>query len=71
MVMGEGAGSKLNYGLQLISVPVKVELNDNSLRELRELQRKTRRTARSRTNDQRQDVEVVTTQVKHQWPASQ
>lgn len=43
--MGEGAGSKLNYGLQLISVPVKVELNDNSLREL---QRKTRRTASSR-----------------------
>lgn len=33
--MGEGAGSKLNYGLQLISVPVKVELNDNSLRENR------------------------------------
>lgn len=66
--MGEGAGSKLNYGLQLISVPVKVELNDNSLREL---QRKTRRTARSGTKDQRQDVEVVTTQVKQQWPASQ
>lgn len=66
--MGEGAGSKLNYGLQLISVPVKVELNDNSLRELK---RKTRRTARSRTKDQRQDVEVVTTQVKQQWPASQ